>query len=50
MTKLPNRKKTNIEVYKMWDVNDLLERIRFNSERLAYRYFEQGKLKDMKYS
>ena len=50
MTKLPNRKKANAEVFKMWDVNDLLERIRFNSDRLAYRYFEQGKLKDMKYS
>lgn len=50
MTKLPNRKKNNAEVIKMWDVNDLLERIRYNSDRLAYKYFEQGKLKEMTYA
>ena len=50
MTKLPNRKKNNAEVIKMWDVNDLLERLRFNSDRLAYKYFEQGKLKEMTYA
>ena len=49
-TKLPNRKRLNRTVPRIWDVNDLLECIKGHGDRLAYRYFELGALKEMSYA
>ncbi len=48
--KLPNRKRLTTAPHRIWDVNDLLEIIESHGDRLAYRYFEGGSLKEMTYS
>ena len=49
-TKLPNRKKLINKVPHIWDINDLLERVALHSDKVCYKYFEQGKLKEMTYT
>ena len=48
--KIPNRKRMIKTVPRLWDVNDLLECIRSHGDKLCYRYFEQGALKEMNYA
>ncbi len=50
MNKLPNRKRIDRTLPRLWDVNDLLEHINSHGDRLAYKYFEQGKLQEMTYA
>ncbi len=47
---LPNRKKIDRGNLKVSDVNELLSHIKAHGDRLAYRYFENNKLKDMSYA
>ena len=49
-TKLPNRKRLIKNFPRIWDINDLLECIEGHGDRLCYKYFEQGKVKEMTYS
>lgn len=46
---LPNRKRIERTVPRIWDVNDLLEHISSHKDRIAYKYFELGDLKQMTY-
>ncbi len=48
--KIPNRKRMLKTIPRLWDVNDLLECIKSHGDKLCYRYFEQGALKEMNYS
>ena len=47
---LPNRKKIERGYMPVPDVNALLSYIKSHGDRLAYRYFENNKLKDMSYA
>ncbi len=47
---LPNRKKIDRGYMPVPDVNALLSYIKSHGDRLAYRYFENNKLKDMSYA
>ena len=48
--KLPNRKKLVNNVPHIWDINDLLECISSHGDKVCYKYFEQGKIKEMTYN
>ncbi len=48
--KLPNRKRLTTAPHRIWDVNDLLEIIESHEDKLAYKYFESGTLREMSYS
>ena len=48
--KIPNRKRMIKTVPRLWDVNDLLECIKSHGDKLCYRYFELGELKEMNYA
>lgn len=48
--KLPNRKRLDRTVPRIWDVNDLLEHVASHGDRLAYKYFELSELKEMTYA
>ncbi len=50
MSKIPNRKRLIRTLPHVWDVNDLLENIRSHGDKTAYKYFENGKLKEMTYA
>ena len=47
---LPNRKKIDRGNMAVADVNGLLSHVKSHGDRLAYRYFENNKLKDMSYA
>ena len=47
---LPDRKKMDRGNMNVADVNDLLSYVKSHGDRLAYRYFENNKLKDMSYA
>ncbi len=49
-TKIPNRKQMIRNLPHIWDINDLLECIRSHGNKVCYRYFEQGALKEMTYA
>ena len=49
-TKLPNRKRLVKNFPRIWDINDLLESIQAHGDRICYKYFEQGKVKEMTYT
>ncbi len=49
-TKLPNRKRLVRTIPHIWDINDLLECIEGHGDKTCYKYFEQGKLKEMTYA
>ena len=48
--KIPNRKRLVRNLPHIWDVNDLLECISSHGDKLCYRYFVQGALKEMTYA
>lgn len=48
--KLPNRKRLVNTVPHIWDINDLLECIDSHGDKVCYKYFEQGKVKEMTYA
>ena len=48
--KLPNRKRQIKTVPHIWDINDLLECIDSHGDKICYKYFEQGKIKEMTYA
>ncbi len=48
-TKIPNRKQMIRSLPHIWDINDLLACIDSHGEKVCYRYFEQGALKEMTY-
>lgn len=48
--KLQNWKRLPHDTPKVWDVNDLLERLELHADRVAYKYFEGTELKEMTYS
>jgi hypothetical protein len=45
-TKLPNRKRISSNIPKIWDINDLLECIESHGDKVCYKYFEGGKVKE----
>lgn len=49
-TKLPNRKRVSNNIPKIWDINDLLECIQGHGDKVCYKYFEGGKVKEMTYN
>ena len=49
-TKLPNRKKLTREVPYVSDINELIARIKSHGNKVCYKYFEQGVLKEMTYA
>ena len=49
-TKLPNRKRVSNNIPKIWDINDLLECIQGHGDKICYKYFEGGKVKEMTYN
>ena len=49
-TKLPNRKRLTKNFPRIWDINDLLECIEEHGDKVCYKYFEQGQVKEMTYS
>jgi len=49
-SKIPNRKRLVRNLPHIWDVNDLLECISSHGDKLCYRYFVQGALKEMTYA
>lgn len=48
--KVPNRKIMVRNVPRIWDVNDLLEHVKSHNDKIAYRYYENGILKEMSYA
>ncbi len=48
-TKIPNRKRMIRNLPHIWDINDLLDCIKSHGDKTCYKYFEQGKLKEMNY-
>ncbi len=48
--KLPNRKRMVRTLPKIWDINDLLACIKGHGDKVCYRYFESGALKEMTYA
>ncbi len=48
--KLHNWKRLPHDTPKVWDVNDLLERIQLHGDKIIYKYFEGKDVKEMKYS
>ncbi|MBQ8408651.1 MAG: AMP-binding protein [Clostridia bacterium] len=49
-TKVPNRKRMIRNLPHVWDVNDLLDLIKSHGDKVCYKYFEQGALKEMTYA
>ncbi len=49
MSKLPNRKREIKNLPHVWDINDLLECIH-SHDKVAYKYFEGGVVKEMTYT
>lgn len=49
-TKIPNRKRMIRNLPHIWDINDLLDCIKLHGDKTCYKYFEQGKLKEMNYA
>ena len=49
-TKIPNRKRMVRDLPHIWDINDLIACIKSHGDKTCYRYFEQGKLKEMTYA
>lgn len=47
---LQNWKRLPHDTPKVWDVNDLLERIKLHGDKTVYKYFESNELKDISYS
>ena len=48
--KLPNRKRLIRNLPHIWDVNDLIECIASHKNKTAFKYFENGNLREMTYS
>lgn len=48
--KIPNRKQLVRNLPRIWDINDLLEQISSHGDKTAYKYFENGSVKEMTYS
>ena len=48
--KIPNRKKMVRDLPHVSDVNDLLGCIKSHGDRICYKYFEQGQLKEITYA
>ncbi len=48
--KLHNWKRVSNDTPKVWDVNDLLERIRLHDDMIMFRYFVNNEIVDMTYS
>lgn len=49
-TKIPNRKRMIRDLPHVSDINDLLACIKSHGDKVCYKYFEQGKLKEMTYA
>ena len=47
--KLHDWKRMSHDTPKIWDVNDLLERLVLHGEKTMFKYFERNELKEMKY-
>ncbi len=50
MTKLPNRKVMEHTSTRVWDAVDLIAAIKVHGDKVAYKYFENGKLLELTYS
>ena len=49
-SKIPNRKRMVRNLPHIWDINDLIDCIRSHGDKVCYKYFEQGVLKEMTYA